>query len=92
MKLEEVIDIGEDVMCDICSDDYTNSDENGGFLFGSKAVCPKCAPRIMEGIEKYNEQSHIKGYCPKDMSFRAWCLELRGGNNTIRIYTQNGHQ
>ena len=37
------VDVGDDVICDICNDDYTESKELGGVLIGSYAVCPKCA-------------------------------------------------
>lgn len=37
-----VADCGDMVLCDYCDEDYTNSEEEGGFLFGSYAICPKC--------------------------------------------------
>jgi ssDNA-binding Zn-finger/Zn-ribbon topoisomerase 1 len=82
---EEIIDIGQTVLCDICNADYTESDERGGILFGSKAVCPKCEPKMLQSIEFYGEQMHLNGRCPDDTSFRDWVLQLRGGDNTIRI-------
>jgi hypothetical protein len=36
-------DIGNTVVCDLCDENYTNSDAVGGFVFESKGVCPKCA-------------------------------------------------
>ena len=84
----KIIDIGEEVCCDICNEDFTNSDEEGGFLFGSKAYCPKCAEKRLPAIKSYNEEHYIKAYCPKGMSFRQFVLNLRGGDNTIKIITQ----
>lgn len=70
--------IGDVVLCDMCNKDYTNSDEVGGFLFGSKAVCPCCAPRMMKDIVKYEEESFIKAKAKEGESFRAFILDLRG--------------
>jgi hypothetical protein len=82
---KDVIDIGETVLCDQCSGDYTYSDESGGFLFGSHAVCPKCAPGMLESAKKYHEDRYISAWCPAGTSFRNWVLQLRGGDNTIRV-------
>ncbi len=71
------IDPGDTVLCDLCNKDYTNSDESGGFLFQSKAVCPECAPRFLAGVKKYGEEMFIKGYCPPDMSFADWIRSIR---------------
>lgn len=67
------LDPGDRVFCDAaCGEDYTNSEESGGILFGSKAYCPKCAARSMPNIISYGEQSHIKATCPDGMSFADW--------------------
>jgi len=76
--MEEVIDIGDMVLCDLCNADYTDSDKQGGVLIGSYAVCPECEKEKFQG-EKADEK------CPPDTSFKEWVLGLRGGNNTIRI-------
>jgi hypothetical protein len=86
---ETVIDIGDTVVCDWCNADYTESDESGGFLFGSHAVCPKCAPDGRERIKGYGEERDIVAECPPELSFKAWVLQLRGGDNTIRIQSWN---
>jgi len=39
MYTEVIADIGNEVICDICSDDHTKVDEPGGILFGSKGIC-----------------------------------------------------
>jgi hypothetical protein len=79
--------VGEVVVCDACNDDYTDSTDSGGFLFGSHAYCPKCAKRSIERIKGYGEEKYIKDYCPEGMSFRDWCLKLRNGDNTIKTIT-----
>lgn len=83
-------DLGESVICDECSADYTNSDESGGFIFGGHGVCPKCADRMLESIRKHNEEEHIKAYCPKGKSFKQFILDYRNSRgpegNKIKIY------
>lgn len=72
-----VIDAGQTVLCDLCNADYSESEEKGGFLFQSKGVCPKCAPRFLKSIQSYNEEKYIKGHCPKNTSFKDWILSMR---------------
>lgn len=85
-KLISEQDIGDTVVCDMCNADYTDSKETGGILFGSYAVCPKCHPSVMKDIERHNEQGHIRGICPPNISFKNWILKIRNGNNSIKIY------
>lgn len=80
-----VINIGQAVVCDQCNDDFTNSDESGGFLFGSHAYCPKCARESIDAIRGYGEEKYITARCPEGMSFKEFCLGLRQGDNTIQI-------
>ena len=42
------VDVGDDVICDICNDDYSESEEVGGTLVGSYALCPKCSEKLKE--------------------------------------------
>lgn len=84
MKVQE-FDIGNTVVCDLCNADYTNSDDKGGFLFMSKGVCPKCAPRFEAEAKKYNEEGFIKARAKPEQTFRDFILELRGGNNKVTI-------
>ena len=86
-KHVDVIDIGENVVCDSCNEDYTGSDEQGGLLFSSSAFCPKCAPRMRALAKQYNEEQYITDYAQPGESFKDFCLRLRGGNNTITITT-----
>ena len=63
---------GELVFCDYCGDDWTERTESGGFLFGSKAVCPTCAPATMKRIKGYGEEHYIKAHCPAGKSYADW--------------------
>jgi hypothetical protein len=77
---EFIIDIGEAVVCDICNADYSESDESGGILLGSYAICPACEPKL--------NASDIDAECPAGVSFKDWVLSLRNGDNTIRITSE----
>jgi hypothetical protein len=83
----EVIDIGDSVVCDDCSKEYKGSLATGGLLFQSKAICPECEPKWRKEIAKYGEERLIRGYCPQFMTFHQWVLQLRGGDNSIKIYS-----
>ncbi len=72
-----VIDPGNTVVCDFCDDDFTNSDEQGGFLFQSKAVCPHCSEKMMVTVKKYDEEYFIRGTCPENTSFADWVRSIR---------------
>lgn len=74
---EKIIDIGDTVMCDLCFADYTNSDDSGGVLIGSYAVCPKCAPSAIRHSEECNELNY--SVCPQGKSFKEWVMCLRYG-------------
>jgi hypothetical protein len=78
-----VINIGQHVFCDLCNEDYSNSEEKGGFIFMGKAFCPKCAPEQRKRIREYNESYLIQANCPHDMSFKEFVLRYRKGNNKI---------
>ena len=86
MSIEEV-DFGSTVLCDWCSEDWTGRPESGGFLFGSKATCPTCAPRMEALAIEEDEAHYIRARCPADHSFAAWVLGLRAGNNKVRFLT-----
>lgn len=79
------IDIGDNVCCDLCSANYTNSEEKGGFLFQSKGVCPKCAPKFKASIIEYGEEEFVRAIAEDGETFKAFILRIRDGDNTIRI-------
>jgi hypothetical protein len=82
---QEISDFGNRVVCDICNKDWTGSPVSGGFLVGSYAYCPDCAPQGLADLKRYNEIRFITAYCPKDMSYADWCLKLRAGDNRVII-------
>ena len=81
----EPVPIGDLVICDFCDEDYTESNESGGFIFGSQGVCPKCADRMMKSIKKYNEEKYIRVVCKPDQSFADFIREYRGPHAYIRV-------
>lgn len=86
LKLVKTIDIGETVICDSCNGDYSNSEEQGGFIFCSWGFCPMCAPRMLITIKNYREERYIEAFCPRGMSYKDFILQARGGNNEIKFY------
>lgn len=83
--MKEIIDVGNTVICDMCSKDYTNSDEQGGVLFYSYAYCPSCVKRRNESFPDNGFGKGIREVCPEGMTYREWVLGLRGGNNKITL-------
>lgn len=77
--------LGESVVCDMCGDDYTKSAQPGGFIFGSKAVCPKCEPSVMADVVKYGEQQYIRATCPPNTSFADFVRKFRGPDAKVEI-------
>lgn len=87
---QEIIDNKDRVICDVCNKEFTDADtESGGFLFGSSyAYCPACATECLPVIEGYRETHFIKAWCPPELSYRRWVLDvLRQGNNLTTITT-----
>lgn len=78
MKLIEDIDLGNTVLCDYCNEDYTESKECGGIIFGSHAICPKCADRALITIKECGEEEYIKALCGPDQSFGDFVRKYRG--------------
>lgn len=83
MRTGERVPVGEIVVCDFCNADFTASDESGGFVFQSKAVCPRCAPEMLPKIEAYHEDHLIRARCPEGTSFADFVREFRGPNAAI---------
>jgi len=79
------ISVGDIVVCDICDEDFTDSSEQGGFIFSSTAYCPKCAKEKLPMIRGYNEEHYIKARCPDDVSFADFVRDYRGPNAYIQI-------
>lgn len=86
----QTFEIGDTVICDWCGKDYTNPPESekcGGLMFGSKACCPECVPRVIKGAKEYNEESYITEYCPEGMPFKEWIIKRSGGKRTLKVYS-----
>jgi len=77
--------LGRTVVCDICNKDFTDSDEQGGFIFAGYAYCPECAKAGLENIEKYDEKEYVKAICPEGTSFADFCRDFRGEDAKISI-------
>ncbi len=74
------IDPGDVVLCDLCNQDYTNSNETGGILFSGKAVCPKCVKEFTKTIKKYHEEHFIKAEAKEKETFRDFVYRIRKGD------------
>lgn len=70
---------GLKVLCDLCNEDYTNSDLVGGILFSGKAVCPKCAPDFIRMVKRYKEQRFIKSQAKEGETFKDFVYRIRKG-------------
>ena len=42
------VDCGDEVICDLCNESYTESEETGGCAVGTWAICPKCVGKLTE--------------------------------------------
>ena len=83
----QIIDVGDSVVCDLCNVEYRGSDRQGGILVQSKAVCPECAPKYEADLREYDEMHLLRARCPAGMTFHAWVMHLRGGDNSIKVYS-----
>jgi hypothetical protein len=63
------VDPGNEVICDYCNGDFTDSTETGGMIVSSWAVCPRCEPATMVSLTGYGELHTIDSTCPDGMSF-----------------------
>lgn len=82
MPFIDVIDIGEEVVCDFCNTGFEDDSVEGGCFIGTYAICPECTRT--RGIKSTPEEpvDFIKG------SFRQAVLKSRNGDNTIKIWTE----
>lgn len=81
------VELGRIVVCDICNEDCTESKEVGGFIFGSKAYCPKCAAEALPRIREYNKEHFIRARCPDAVAFADFVRGYRGSNNSVSVQT-----
>ena len=71
------IDAGDCVLCDVCNKDYTTSNESGGLIFSSNAVCPKCTAQLLADVVVYGELNFICAQCPEGQSFADFVRQYR---------------
>ena len=69
---------GKVVLCDLCNKDYTESEQKGGFLFNSTAVCPDCQDEFLASVKRFHEEEYIRAYATPDESFRDFVYRIRG--------------
>jgi predicted amidophosphoribosyltransferase len=67
--------IGDDVVCDFCNADYSDSDECGGFIIGGWAACPQCAFEMSVRAAYYGEKADA--VCPDGVSFADFVRQSR---------------
>ena len=81
------VEVGRAVVCDFCDDDCTDKPDSGGLIFGSKAVCPKCTPKLRADIARYGEEQYVRAECPEGQSFADFIRAHRAktGSTTIRV-------
>ena len=85
-RIVSQVDIGDQVLCDLCSAEHTaENSSTGGVLVLSYAYCPACAPAMLKRLEKDGELDYVKARCPPFLTFHAWVMLLRGGNNIITV-------
>jgi ssDNA-binding Zn-finger/Zn-ribbon topoisomerase 1 len=68
-------DIGDDVICDFCNADYSESDDCGGVLVGSWAACPECALEMSMRASQYGAK--LDAVCPDGTSFADFVRQSR---------------
>lgn len=83
----DIMDIGEEVVCDICNECYTDSDEVGGVMIGSYAYCPKCEAEGIANCKKFHEEQYIGKHAKPNETFKEFVLRVRNGDNTIKFYS-----
>lgn len=81
----EKVELGLEVACDDCGEDWTAREESGGFLFGSYAYCPNCAEKGLKSIRQYSEEKYIKAFCPEGVSFADFVCAMRGAGAGITV-------
>jgi len=62
------VDCGDEVICDLCNESFTESEEIGGCAIGTWAICPKCAGKLKEEPDQR---------CGENETFRDFVYRLR---------------
>lgn len=82
--------LGDLVVCDVCNEDFTESDERGGFVFGSYAYCPKCAKRSLTSIYENDESRYINAWAEPGESFADFVRRFRSSTGSDFIWVTGG--
>ena len=70
------VDPGQQVLCDWCDREYTDSPVSGGFMFSRHATGPCCAARIEASAASHGEMHLIGSCCPDTLSFADWIRDI----------------
>jgi len=73
--MKDVINIGEEVICDFCNS--SGEDSHGGVMVGSNAVCGICCEKNGYYKSDYEYKGDIAEFFPKDKTFKENVLEYR---------------
>jgi len=71
------VEPGRLVLCDWCDQDFTESQQTGGFMFSNYATGPCCAARIERNATRSGEAHLIRSRCPDGVPFGDWVRSLR---------------
>jgi len=71
---------GLHVNCDLCNEDYMDSEETGGLMFQSNAVCPKCVPAMEKDAARFGETRFIGRRAKPGETFRDFVYRIRKGD------------
>ena len=63
-----------EVLCDLCCEDYSFSNAQGGIIYDGKAICPTC-------FSKFKEIKKKRIDCPVYLSFRDFIYSYREHQN-----------
>ena len=80
----KAVDIGRAVVCDFCAADHADSEDVGGVICGSHAICPTCVLKFAASIE-LDRADKLVVDAEAGERFGDFVRRARGGNNSIRI-------
>ena len=68
------------ICCDLCGEDYTNSNEKGGMIFNIYAACPFCLLTFRDTIVEYKEEDLIRANAIEGETFAEFVIRIRSFN------------
>lgn len=73
------VDIGRNVACDDCGEDFTDSTVCGGFMLDDRASCPLCAERVLQRapVRLMVRLAVRAQVCPEGVSFADFVRSQR---------------